>query len=406
MLVVTAPAESIRLNQPLPFALRNAAGMMLLPRGAVISSEEVLQEILERGIYVAVAEADAFKRAVAGKMGSMMRGNERLGLIAKVEDEIDAEAVSRTLAAKARIRRNEVPPSLDGLAVKMAMALREPARGDFLDRINDIDEDLLTLLASGADGMLLSLIYSASTGAQKYSVRHSLLVAVIVELAARQIEAWPLEWRAPLRRAAITMNVVMTNLQDQLATQESSTSALQREAIDTHAQRGALVLRHLGVTDELWLQAVEMHHSSAPGPLALMQPAAQLARLINRADVFAARLSPRGSRRAMAATAASRAAYLDENQQTDEAGTAIIKATGIYPPGSFVKLAGGEIAIVIKRGARATAPVVASVVGAKGLPLSQPVVRDSRQKAHEITGAASPREVMVRLSVDDLIRLS
>jgi hypothetical protein len=137
-----------------------------------------------------------------------------------------------------------------------------------------------------------------------------------------------------------------------------------------------------------------------------MGTAAQLARLIRRADVFAARLSPRRSRHAMTATAAARAAYLDENQQTDEAGTAIIKAAGIYPPGCFVKLATGEIAIVLKRGVRSNAPLVASVIGGKGMPLSKPMVRDTRHKANEVTGTAPPHEVKVRLSVAELLQLS
>ncbi len=380
--------------------------MVLVPRGGTIGTEERRQQLSERGVFIDNADSEAFKKAVAGKMDSMFRDNARLGVIAKAVDEIDADAVERNLAAPSRVGRTEAPPTWDGLAVKMAAALREPATSDFLERINSIDKDLLSLLAAGADSALLSLIYSASTETHKYSARHALLVTVIVELAARQLEAWPLEWRAPLRKAAITMNLAMTTLQDQLAIQESSTSPYQREQIEQHAKKGAIILGDLGVTDELWLKAVELHHTSPPGPLAEMEPSAQLARLIRRADMFAARLSPRKSRQAMTATAAGRAAYLDENQQTDQAGTAIIKAVGIYPPGCFVKLATGEIAIVLKRGSRSNAPLVASVVGGKGLPLSNPMLRDTRHKANEVTGTAAPHEVRVRLSIADLLAMS
>jgi HD-GYP domain-containing protein (c-di-GMP phosphodiesterase class II) len=272
--------------------------------------------------------------------------------------------------------------------------------------VNRLEADLLQLLSGNVDAALLTLIYSASTELQKYSVRHALLVAVITELAARQFEAWPNEWRSPLRRAAMTMNIAMTSLQDQLAMQDSGTSAHQREQISSHAQRGVNQLRDLGVVDELWLTAVEHHHSSPPGPLASMEPAMQIARLIKRADIFAARLSPRKTRAAMTATAAARAAYLDENQQTDEAGAAIIKATGIYPPGCFVRLASGEVAVVIQRGAKATTPLVACVLGSKGLPMANPMVRDTRHKANEISGTAAPHEVRVRLSIASLLELT
>ncbi|OYY60506.1 MAG: hypothetical protein B7Y51_11685 [Burkholderiales bacterium 28-67-8] len=406
MAVVSISIDSVRINQPVPFALRDSAGMVLVARGGTIGTEERRQQLVERGVFIDISDADAFKKAVVGKMDSMVRDNAKLGLIAKAEDEVDADAVARNMATQSRARRAEPPPTWDGLAVKMATALREPSKSDFLERIDSIDGDLLSLLAGGADAALLSLIYSASTETQKYSARHALLVAVIVELAARQFDAWPLEWRVPLRKAAITMNLAMTTLQDQLAVQESATSPYQREQIDKHAKQSAIALGDLGVTDEIWLKAVELHHVSPPGPLATMGTAAQLARLIRRADVFAARLSPRKSRHAMTATAAARAAYLDENQQTDEAGTAIIKAAGIYPPGCFVKLATGEIAIVLKRGVRSNAPLVASVIGGKGMPLSKPMVRDTRHKANEVTGTAPPHEVKVRLSVAELLQLS
>ena len=107
----------------------------------------------------------------------------------------------------------------------------------------------------------------------------------------------------------------------------------------------------------------------------------------------------------MTATAAAKSAYLDENQQPDEAGAAIIKAVGIYPPGSFVRLASEEVAIVLKRGLRASIPVVACVVGINGIPLSKPVVRDTRHKVYEITASAAAHEVKVRLSVENLLQL-
>jgi hypothetical protein len=362
MPVVPVSAESIRINQPVPFALRDAAGMVLVARGGVVASEQARQQLEERGLYIDMADADAFKKAVAGKMGSMVRGNSKLGQIAKAEETVGAAEVAQNMATQARALRTDPDLTWDGLAVKMATALRKPSKEDFLARTNRLEADLLHLLSGDVDAALLTLIYSASTELQKYSVRHAM--------------------------------------------QDSGTSAHQREQISSHAQRGVNQLRDLGVVDELWLTAVEHHHSSPPGPLASMEPAMQIARLIKRADIFAARLSPRKTRAAMTATAAARSAYLDENQQTDEAGAAIIKATGIYPPGCFVRLASGEVAVVIQRGAKATTPLVACVLGSKGLPMGKPMVRDTRHKANEISGTAAPHEVRVRLSIASLLELT
>lgn len=401
MAVVPISASAIRVNQPVPFALRDAAGLMLVPRGGVVPSESVRKQLADRGVYIDVGDAEAFKKALAGKMDSMVRDNARIGLIANAQADVDASGSPLKSS-----RRGDPNLSWHGLVTRAAGVLRDPSKDDFLSRIDRLDEDLLALLAGDADEALLTLIHSATTDSQKYSVHHALLVAVVVELAARHLQGWPAEWRAPLRRAALTMNIAMTKLQDQLAVQDTPTSPLQRELIDSHALRGVEKLSELGVTDALWLQAVEHHHSSPPGPLASREPAQQLARLVQRADVFAARLSPRKTRKAMSATAAAKAAYLDENQQPDEAGAAIIKAAGIYPPGSFVRLVTEEVAVVLRRGLRANSPVVACVVGSSGLVIAKPVVRDTRLKQYEITGSAAPHEVKVRLSVDSLLQLA
>ena len=105
----------------------------------------------------------------------------------------------------------------------------------------------------------------------------------------------------------------------------------------------------------------------------------------------------------MSATAAARATYLDENQAPDEAGAAIIKALGIYPPGCFVQLASGELGVVLKRGIRANEPRVASVMGRSGAPLGEPIVRDTRLKAHEVKAGVAPKDVRVRVTASKLL---
>jgi hypothetical protein len=382
----------------MPFALRDAAGLTLVPRGGTVSSEAVLKQLEERGVFIDIGDADAFKKALAGKLDSMVRDNATIGRIARAEADVEA-----TGNPGATPRRGEPAPTWAGLSVRLGGMLRDPTNDNFVGRVEKLDEELLSLLAEGADETLVKLIYKATTDTAKYSVHHAVLVAVMVELAARHLQDWPKEWRKPLRCAALTMNIAMTNLQDQLAVQDTPTSTVQREQIGQHAAKGAALLATLGVDDELWLAAVAEHHTSPPGPLADMTPASQLARLIRRADVFAARLSPRRTRKAMSATAAAKAAYLDENQKPDEAGAAIIKATGLYPPGSFVRLATDEVAIVLRRGLRANTPQVASIVGRNGLPIAKPVVRDTRLKTHEITGSATPHEVNVRLDIDSLL---
>ena len=165
-------------------------------------------------------------------------------------------------------------------------------------------------------------------------------------------------------------------------------------------------LHELGVTDALWLQAVREHHTPEPGPLQGRPPAKAMARLIQRADMFSARLAPRAARVPTAPAAAMQACYFDEKRQVDEAGAALIKAVGIYQPGSFVRLATDEVAIVIKRGKNTTTPRVAVLINRTGLPTVEPTIRETSQKEYKIVSSVAHRDVRVQVNLDRLLPLT
>jgi HD-GYP domain-containing protein (c-di-GMP phosphodiesterase class II) len=403
MAVIQIPPTVLRLGVPVPFALRDASGHLLVPRGTLLESEAQRQQLLARGVFVDSNDSEHFKKALAGKLDSMVRQNATLGQIARAQPD----AIAPAAPAVGHARRIADPiGAWNGLLLRASSLLRDLTQADFVGRVTRLDQEALELLDADPDAALLTLIHSTTNDTHAYSVTHAMLVSAVCELAARHVPGWPADWRAPLRRAALTMNIAMTTLQDHLATQDEPLTPRQREVIDSHAARATAQLRELGVADELWLQAVEHHHASLPGPLSELPAMMQLARLIQRADIFAARLSPRKLRQALSASAAAKAAYLDERQKPDEAGAAIIKALGIYPPGSYVRLASMEVAVVVRRGRRANEPKVASILSRSGTPLGEPAPRDTRLKGHEITGGVPPHEVKVRLNLARLMVLA
>jgi ribosomal protein S16 len=131
-----------------------------------------------------------------------------------------------------------------------------------------------------------------------------------------------------------------------------------------------------------------------------------MARMIRRADMFAARLAPRASRVPTAPAAAMQASYFDENRQVDEAGAALIKAVGIYSPGSFVRLSTNEVAVVIRRGANTTTPRVAVVINRDGIPTVEPTIRDTSQREHRIVASVPHRDVKVQLNLQRMLALT
>jgi len=133
--------------------------------------------------------------------------------------------------------------------------------------------------------------------------------------------------------------------------------------------------------------------------------ASQIARLVQRSDIFAARLAPRAGRTPMAVTAAIKACYYDENRQVDEAGAAMLNTLGIYPPGALVKLASQEIGVVLKRGATPTTPRVAVVRSRTGMPTGELIPRDTAQPNWRITGVVSQQEVRMQLPIERLVAM-
>jgi HD-GYP domain-containing protein (c-di-GMP phosphodiesterase class II) len=401
MSVIQLPPEIIRIGHPAPVSVRDSTGHLLLAKGVMVVSEEQRQRLISRALYVDELEGDLLKRALAGKLDSMVRQNAKLGQIARAQP--DAVVMSATAAA-----RSSANPVMawTNLEMRGRALLQDPAPADFLPRLLKLQAEVLELIDADTDLALLTLVQASTSDAHHYSVTHGLLVAVLCELAARQLPGFTAERRHSLRCAAITMNMAMTSLQDQLALQEEPPSAKQRELIQNHAERAAACLAAAGVTDDLWVQAVEQHHTTSAGPLSTQPPARQMARVLQRADIFSARLSMRRARPALAASAAVKAAYLDEQQQADEAGTAIIQATGIYPPGSYVRLSSGEVAVVLRRGAHAKTPKVASIVSKSGGALVEPVLRDTRVHPNDVTGGVAPHEVKVRLHMEKLLRLA
>jgi HD-GYP domain-containing protein (c-di-GMP phosphodiesterase class II) len=201
------------------------------------------------------------------------------------------------------------------------------------------------------------------------------------------------------------MNIAMTELQDQLAQQSQPLTAQQIVAVEDHASRSEQLLRRLGVADPVWLEAVLCHHHRLPGPLAKKSEAQQMARLLQRADIFGARLAPRVARSPMPVTAAMQASYYDEEHQVDEAGAALVKTLGVYPPGAFVRLITQEVAVVLRRGATATTPRVAVVMNRDGMPTGEMIPRDTSQAAWKIAGVVAYRDVRVQLPLDRLLAL-
>ncbi len=295
---------------------------------------------------------------------------------------------------------------LDLEAFASTLLARPASVQGFVPKVRQCELWLADLVAHDVDAALYLMFQLAATSAVGYSAAHALVCAALCHVLAPQLEL-PAPERSTLVRAAFTMNIGMTALQDALALQHEPLSAEQQQAVEQHAQRGRDLLQTLGVREALWLDVVADHHPlpADPPPLASQTPAARLARVLSTIDRYAAMISPRKSRAGRSATDSVRTLLGQGQHQRDEVGLTLTRTVGLCPPGTFVRLDNGEIGAVLRRGLQAESPLVASVVDARGTPLAAPRLYHAGRGAPRIQSALARSAVALDLNHRVMVRL-
>ena len=401
MNLIVVNIDSIRIGHPLPLSLRDETGILLASKGFVVEKRDDLLEIIGRRsqLFVDVAESQDHLKAYQGKLLRMVRQEQTLGDI-----------------AEARISSSDVDGSQDKIDSGKPdwLNLQEQANAMLLDtnaesfglRLDKLQLHITRHTHENPDATLFALIHLATYDVHLYSATLAMLVAAMCSLAAYQVLNWSPESEVTLCKAALTMNLGMTELEDLLARQKTLPSAEQHLESDQLAGNTARLLSQLRIIDPTHLEAVAHHRDQTPGPLAARSEGQQMARLIQRANRFTARLAPRSTESPDMAASVMQACYLDENGQPDVAGAALIKAVGIYSPGTFVRLVTDEVAVVIKRGPNTSTPTVAVLINRNGLPNGELVVRNTSKREFRIVAAVPHREIKVNVSLERLLLLT
>lgn len=353
--------QHIRLNEPLPWNVRNEPGHLLLGKGFMLTDQAQIEALLERGVYVDQDEyeehAKSMKQAAARKDPFNMW----------------AQILKRT----GQLLRNHhdnprFAQDMSELSVQVQGAMKEDVNAGTFEMVN-----------------------GEVTG---YSVTHSLQTAFVAALAAERF-GWSESDRTTLIRAALTMNISMLDMQNALSQQTTPLSVQQKQDIANHAMKSRALLESSGVTCQDWLRTVAQHHVTIDGRgiPADRSDLSQLACMIHYADVYLAKLSPRANRPAIAVNIAARDLFLNSGGANNPFAASIIKEMGIFPPGSFVKLANGDTAVVVRPGETANTPHVHSLVSADGWVFPETKPRDTAKSEFKVVAAVPRNNVMMRL---------
>lgn len=348
-------ANQVRLGQPLPWNVRNEPGHLLLGKGFVLSDQAQIDTLMDRGVYVDQEEYEAHQQALKA---------------AKANKKDPFAMWANILKRTGHLLRNHKD------------------NPGFAQDMGELSGQVQGAMKEDVDAGTFEMVYNDPTG---YSVSHALQTAFVATLAAERL-GWSEGECTTLIRASLTMNIAMLDLQNTLSKQTTPLTPQQRAEIAAHPLNGRKILEKAGVRCPDWLQTVEQHHVTTDGRDLPQdsQRACPLACMIHYTDVYLAKLSPRASRPAIAVNVAARDLYLKAGGGNNPYAAAIIKEMGIFPPGSFVKLANGDTAVVLRPGETASTPLVHSLASSDGWVFPDSKPRDTAKPEFKVV-AAVPR---------------
>jgi HD-GYP domain-containing protein (c-di-GMP phosphodiesterase class II) len=370
--VLRLPRSKVKLGAPLPWGVRDEAGILLLSKGHILTTEHQLELLLARGAFVDVEEIKASAREEQATQAPT----------ATVAPNLFGEWELTPQALKTLLTHTDVPE-------------------DFALRLDAFAAHILKLVDSSPDIAIYRSVRQDNAQSFYYGYAHALHTAVLCVLMARHLH-WPPQRVQSLLKAALTMNLSIMDLQGQMAGQDVPMRERQQAEIHNHPEDAAATLQKWGITDTDWLQAVAQHHEHPDGtgyPQGCTDMG-EMALALRVCDVFIAKISPRVLRPAMAPQEAVRQLYREDHG--GPLSTAIIKEFGIYPPGDFVTLASGELGVVVQRTENARAPIVASITDTAGHPVARTLRHDTSQAEFAIVGAASHPAMLARLPPERL----
>lgn len=351
----TGTRRDIVPGEPLAHSIHDPSGKLLLSRGMVIATAQQVERLVERGFQVDEGPAEASRRPSIALPSVAARAPDA-PVFDAVRDIADALlGLHRQLLAQATSGFPEAVLSLAGRVEQLAR--------------RDVDAALASM----------HLLRASDDDAHAARFVHG---AVLVHVVGSALGMAPDERRSTLA-AALTYDVALLPVARVLNHQSAPLSDDQRRVVNEHPQVTHDLLLQAGVGDSAWLRAVLEHHERVDGtgyPRGLAGDAISLpGRLIGIVDTFSAMIRPRAYRQAVLCRHALRDIFLARSRSVDERmAHAFVREVGMYPPGSLVKLASREVAVVVRRGPDATHPDVRVVMDANsGRTLSHPP-RDTR----------------------------
>ncbi len=374
--VSVKPGE-ITVGKKLPWPVYDSEETLLLQEQSIISSEKQLNILLEKGLYRGLTPTEKKQQEQQEKQKAI------------------AEQRNRTINNPFEMENScalETQNLLDQLSTMAATGLQL----DVSETTQYISKQISHCCKVDANSTLAAVHLAEKFS---YSSLHPLHTAILCELLMRRL-SFSNEQKQTVISAALTMNIGMYELQNELFSQTTPLTDEQKQRIQQHPQTSVEMLKAAGVTDSHWLTIVAQHHERINGdgyPEGLKDKAIhQGAKVVALADMYAAMITPRAYRKPVMAQQALKDIFNKRGKEVDDKLTQmLIREVGIYPPGSFVTLANGDTAAVVKRATvrqngEKTAPFVCSIISPRGGIYQRYQIHDTAKDMYKIIGICQP----------------
>jgi HD-GYP domain-containing protein (c-di-GMP phosphodiesterase class II) len=396
MTYLPVPLERLSVGQILPVDIRAPDGRLLLRRGQQLLSEAHREMLGAHRACMTETDALAWQKAHERQLRELRNSGVDMADIAT--SAMPSQILETDFTESRTVDGGwlDLQENLRSLLYQGADAIAP------LPRIQGIENKVLDLLKQDPDDGLFVLFQALPDLGLGYCATHALLSGIVGALTADKL-AMSTDARDLLLRSALVMNIGMARPQDGLAQQAKAPSEVQRALIAAHAPTSAEILRGFGVQDPHWIDTVHWHHA----PENSQGPAYQKAsvHLLSLADTLVAKMAPRISRHAMSTLGAAKSLVLDASSPDRSERVAMASVLGFYPPGTYVQLATGEVAVVIARGDKATTPHVASLTNTAGLALGTYVYRDTRKSGFAVRESLKANQVNIKVNHQKIRRL-
>lgn len=343
--------KDLAVGMTVPWDVYNAEGTKLLGKGQELRSEQMLQQLCQYTLYHDIPELHhTAQKATQGKLNVFEKTREYVDRLERIYTELE-----------------EVDPECK-------------------DKITSLVKDIQNLCMREADAVLAAVHVQHN---YPYSLFHSLQCAYLSNMVARRA-GFTLQECLAVTSAALLANIGMRHTQETLARQQDPPTPAQQNIIKHHPQKSAEILTAVGYNDKAVLAIILEHHERCDGsgyPRGYKrEDICRGALVLAVADRYGAMISPRGYRSAASVKDALQKFYMDQGRHYDvQFSLLLIKELTVFPPGSFVKLTNGEIALVIYRGKMSPMePLLKSIVGPDGKLYANPLVRDLSIHRYEI----------------------